>query len=171
MAPPTKAELEAELEALKNEKEARREAERRRLREYRRKQAERGQTPTSIWMDSEIKRQVTDAAEAEGRTLSAEGDRLLRAALDRPRPPAPVFKRTETPAAGPADAAELEPIRSAIDAGAEYPAAALGAWIEAERLRGRSFAEMAGDMNAAGIPTKRGREWSKQSLHSFFRRL
>jgi len=169
---PTKEELERELETLRQREDARREAETRRNQNYRRKQAARGREAINFWIDADLKRTVWEMAEADGRTLSAMMGTLLRAALARPRPPAPpVFQRAEAPAAAPPDTDALEPIRAAIEAGAEYPAAALGAWIENEKAAGRGFREMAEALNAAGIPTRRGAKWSRQNLNTFFNRL
>lgn len=160
----------AELERMEAE---RREKKRARQRRYREKATDAGKVGINCFIAHQVKEIIDQEAGRIGGSIGEAVESIVTRDADRAgtmdAPLDATGKETGTSQATPPG---LESIREAVDNGAFYDEIRIDIirWIEGQKASGRSWAEIARDLNRAGIPKQRAGEWSKASVRALVQR-
>jgi len=161
------------LEELERREQERREKKRQRQERYRVKAMDAGKVAITCYIDKSVKAIIDREAERIGGSI---GDALelivTRDAGGEATRDAPMEATGSEPGTPQGTPGSLETIRARVDAGAVYDEIRVDiiGWIERQKASGRSWPEIARDLNRAEIPKRKLGQWTKASVRALIQR-
>ena len=165
--------LRERLAELEKREAERREKKRQRQERYRMKAATAGKVAIACYIDRDVKAIIDqEAARISGSIGEALELIVTRDAGGDTTTAAPMEAAGSEPGTPQGTPGSLETIRARVDAGAVYDEIRVDIieWIERQKESGRSWPEIARDLNRAEIPKQKSGQWTKAAVRALVQR-